>query len=366
MARFGIALIAALLLISIGFSFTITGQITNADKVRLSGTVIEVVKNGAVIATATADDIGNYRLELENGVYFFRFVRSGYQLKVMLFQVSGPSTGNNFILSMTYPTATIYGIVSGAPRASGFKVSLFKNGTFVRSVSALPGGEYYIPDVYPGEYTIKATPGDYDAVDEGVSVSAGDVIMQDITLKPRGYERNDSTSNATILYSLEVPGNATVGREIVAAVVSNTGEACNKTVTVIAPGSLPYNVTTGCDGKVRINAVNPGTYSFEFEGVRKECVASAATTDVTPGGQLGGTGQQPPAPAKEQRIFGFSIFELALFGGIVVAVALTSLAALFLVTRKEAPHHEEKREEAKPPQPMAGEKPKKARKTRKK
>jgi len=368
MARFGIALIAALLILSIGFSSAITGQITNADKVRLSGTIIEVVKNGAVIATATADDIGNYNLELENGVYFLRFLRSGYQLKVILFEVKGISSGNNFVLSTTYPTATMYGIVSGAPRASGFKVSLYKGGTFARSVSALPGGEYYIPDIYPGEYTIKATPGDYDAVDEEVSVSAGDVLMQDITLKPRVYETNDSTPGETVLYSLEVPGKANVGREIVARVVSNTGEACNKTVKITTPSTNTFSATTGCDGEVKIIAVEPGTYTFEFEGVRKACAVSAAATNGTLGGQLG-TGQQPSAPTQAPRIFGFSIFELALFSGIALAVAVTSLAAIYLVTRKEKPAHEhgkqEEKEQAEKPSEAVSEKPKKARKPRK-
>ncbi|GEM_PF-5522101 len=367
MRRSGIALLAALLLLSLGFSSTITGQVTNADKVRLSGTVIEVVRNGAIVATATTDDIGNYKLELDNGVYFFRFLRSGYQLKVILFEVKNTSSGNNFILSMTYPTATIYGIASGAPLAPGFKVSLYKGSTFVRSVSALPGGEYYIPDVYPGEYTIKATPGDYDAVEERVSVSAGDVLMQDVVLKPRVYETNDSAPGETALYSLEVPGQVNVGSEIVATVVSNTGSACNKTVIVTAPNAAPYDFTTQCDGKIPIIAAEPGTYVFEFEGVRKECIVSAAAANNTPGMQFGTVGQ-PATPAQVPRLLGFSIFELALFGGIVLAVAATSLAALYLVTRKEthAPGQGKPEEQAEKPSEPAQAKPRKQRKQRKK
>jgi hypothetical protein len=361
MTRFGIALFAALLLLSVFSASTITGQITNADKVRLSGTIIEVVKNGAVVATATADDIGNYRLDLDDGAYFFRFVRSGYQLKVLLFEVKGTSSGNNFVLSMKYPTATVYGRVYGAAMPGGFRVSLYKSGTFVRSVSVLASGEYYMPDVYPGEYTLSVTPGDYDYVSQSFSVAAGDVLMEDVALQPRDYERNESTPDETILYSLEVPGKVNVGAEIVANLVSNTGSACNKTVIVTAPNAAPFNYTTGCDGKVRIVAVEPGAYYFEFEGVKKECVASVIVQNET-GGLQGAPPQQQTQ--RQAGVLGFSIFEIALFGGIVVAVGITSLLALYLVTRKEKPHRHGETAPAETSQAPA--KPKKARKARKK
>jgi subtilisin family serine protease len=162
----------------------IEGTVTSGGTT-VPGATIEVVQNGEVIRTVTADENGHYRTLVPIGEYSVRVRAFGYEGTT----IDGVVVNEDEITFLDVPLVklpafSVSGYVTdqdGNPLA-GVSVSVLD--TPLAVVSSDANGFYLIPSVPIGEYSVQAAVGGcYDSLAALVSVQAD--VTQDFTLTQR-------------------------------------------------------------------------------------------------------------------------------------------------------------------------------------
>ncbi len=220
---------------------SISGQVTDVQtSAPLEDAHIALFKDSILVGFDNSDSSGNYTFpDLAPGNYAVVVTRTGYNSQfVGATVVSNVNTVVNFAL--TYPPGTIAGrvIETGTslpiPAAT---VSAFQGETFVSSDLTDEEGNYEIPDLAPGEYTLVVLADDYQGASSAASVSAN--------------------TTTTVNFSLSLnPG--TLAGTITDAV--SMDPISGATILVFSGATLITSGVSDADGMYNITNLAPGTY----------------------------------------------------------------------------------------------------------
>lgn len=175
----------------VNFSLTpnpgmISGTVSNASTTNPIPDAIIQVRNGfIVLATAITDENGNYNIpNLAPDTYTVTAIASGFQIQTKIATVnSNQATIINFSLNSN-PGAilgTITDTVTTNPIPNA-TVVIFQGTTFIDSVLTDVNGDYTIPNLAPGNYTVLAVAQGYQAAFSAEAVIAGATTTADFTL----------------------------------------------------------------------------------------------------------------------------------------------------------------------------------------
>lgn len=154
---------------------TISGQVTDPVIMNsIEGATINVYSGQILIATSVTDPNGNYQIStLSAGNYIVTASQTGYQTQAIGATVTaGATTIVNFALLK--PSGTISGQVTDSLTTNplkGAQVSVFSGQTLIGIGITDINGNYTIPNLTPGEYTVIASAGSkYQIASQGATV----------------------------------------------------------------------------------------------------------------------------------------------------------------------------------------------------
>jgi thermitase len=156
----------------------ITGKVTDAaDAVSIVGAM---VSDGVRIASS--DTNGQYVIsDVPEGSYTVTASAAGYSASLQTLSVTpGQTTIANFALTKLPSPGSITGKVTDAADATSIVGAIVSDG--VRTVSTDTNGQFLIPDVPEGPYTVTASAAGYSTSSQGVSVVAGESATADFVL----------------------------------------------------------------------------------------------------------------------------------------------------------------------------------------
>jgi len=252
---------------------SISGSVTDAFSLPLSGVVIELRKGPLLIASTITDPNGNYTFtNLPPDNYLLIATLTNYQSATNTANVvSNTNTVVDFSLTLDPGTlgGTVTSAASGNPPIPGATIEVYQGQTQVASVITDPLGNYTVPNLAPGMYTVVATASGF----QGVSTT--------VTINP----------NATTSYSpqLDLDPGSVIGT--VTNLCTLTGEPGVLVIASIGSTIYGYSVTDS-QGQYIISTLAPGTYTItaigaNFVDEQKQAVVTAdnSTTvdfDLTP------------------------------------------------------------------------------------
>ncbi len=221
---------------------TISGTVTNAVSTNpIAGAIINVYSDQLVLATALTDPNGNYEIpNLSPGNYIVTASKDTFQTQFVGATVTaGATTVVNFALLT--PPGTISGTVTDAITTDpieGATVSVFSGRTFIAKALTDVNGQYSIPDLMPGQYTVIARTGTiYQAAAQGASVVGNMTTTVDFAL-----QLNPGTISGTVTNE------------------TNAAPIPGATILVLSNFTLIGTALTDANGNYSINDLAPGNY----------------------------------------------------------------------------------------------------------
>ena len=246
----------------------ISGQVTDAVTTDpIAGATINVYSGQLLVATALTDPNGNYQIpNLSPDNYIVTASKAAYQTQAEGATVTaGATTIVNFALIA--PPGAISGTVTDAVTTNpivGARVSVFSGQVFIASALTDANGNYTIPDLAPGQYTVIASAGaNYQAASQGATVVGGMTTTVDFALQP-----NPGTIAGTVT-------EASTGNPIPGA-----------SINVFQGATLIASALTDINGQYSISEFAPGDYlvsanaNLHQQQVKAGTVAANATTTI--------------------------------------------------------------------------------------
>ena len=213
-------------------AFVLSGTIRNEDGIRLTGTKVELLQTGVVIASTIAATEGFYSLNFSTpGTYTIRTTRQGYPNTIALVNVAADSTRDIVMHETTL--SSLYGQVffEGGSPTSIAKVRLSKGGVLVVGAESMvqPDGSYAITGIQPGDYNVTLPDGNYTYEQKNISFLGGDSLQLNLYVYPKtGQSQNATPIVKTQAYKIVVPTTSIQGAQV-KVVVFDT-----------ADGTVPY------------------------------------------------------------------------------------------------------------------------------
>lgn len=221
----------------------IAGQVTDAVTTDpIAGAIIKVYSGQILVSTALSDPNGDYQIpNLSPGNYILTASKATYQTQAKGATVTaGTTTIIDFAL--VAPPGAIAGTVTDAVTTNpivGARVSVFSGQAFIAGALTDVNGNYTIPDLAPGQYTVIASAGtNYQTAAQGATVVGGMTTTVDFALQPNPGKISGTITN-------EVNGTPIPGASIL--VLQN--------FTIIG------STLTDANGNYSINDLAPGNYT---------------------------------------------------------------------------------------------------------
>ncbi|MFW0779053.1 carboxypeptidase regulatory-like domain-containing protein [Rossellomorea marisflavi] len=247
---------------------TVTGQVRDAATLLpIQGATVQVIDGqGVVSGTLSTDVTGVYTFaSLRPGSYSLVFSAPGYGSVT-----NGAVVTSNAITVVDAPLTRIAGTLSGTVTGPGSLpipgavVTVYANNVQIASVLTDLAGNYTVPGLSPGSYTVVIGANTFTSASLGTSISGGQTTTLDALLTP-----NPGTLTGTIT---DQGANPLSGVSVTVAASSGTGIIVATTVT-------------GNDGTYTVTGLAPGNYivvasSLNFQQVSAGASIAAAGTTV--------------------------------------------------------------------------------------
>ncbi|MEW4288285.1 carboxypeptidase regulatory-like domain-containing protein [Rossellomorea marisflavi] len=244
---------------------TVSGQVRDAaTQLPIQGATVQAIDSqGFVIDAFTTNASGQYTFaNLLPGSYTFVFTATGYGS-----QTKGATVISNTTTILDAELAQIAGTLTGTITDPGSApipnatVTIFQNNVQIASVLTDAAGNYTIPGLSPGSYTVSIGALNYSTLTLGTSIASGQTTVLNATLTPN-------------------PGTLT-------GLVTDTGSTplsgVNITVTTSSgTGTIVATTVTGNDGTYTVPGLAPGNYIVVASGTNFQQGSEGAT--ITSGG----------------------------------------------------------------------------------
>lgn len=275
---------------------TISGQVADVGATPIEGATINVYNGQVLLATALTDPNGNYQIpNLSPGNFVVTASKPTFQTQAVgAIVTAGATTIVNFVLLA--PPGTISGTVTDAITTNpivGAKVLVFSGQTFMAIGVTDVNGNYAIPNLEPGEYTVIASAGaNYQNASQGTTVVSSTTTTVDFALQPNpgiiaGTVKNEANGNPIPGATIFILSNFTV---IETALTDANG---NYSIIDLAPGNYTVvanapNFSLAVVGAV-VTANNTTIVNFALKadpGKIFGTVKDASTTNPIPGATI--------------------------------------------------------------------------------
>jgi len=325
-----------LLLSSCIFAAQLSVTVTATQDTLLSMTNVSVISNGIILSTQKTGEDGIARFNLADGSYFVLLPRTSiYPPYVALVDVKGDTNVKlTKYLCGSACTAHAYGQITGPLSFENTSVTAYSNGLLVKRALPNSAGLYALSYIPEGNYELVFESPGFEASRFQAFLPASDFVEMNAQLGkvpvPKEQKVEISVSPRVQQYSM------------IEISLSNGTPMAGKEITIQTPSGT-VRAMTGIDGKMRINAAEPGTYIFNYPDgnlsastnvVGKETPAKNNTPAVPNGAEFPPFQQIPPANVAQPNIGFFA-------AGLAIIIALSSFAlaaAVFLawkLTRKK-------------------------------
>lgn len=167
------------------------GTVSRAsDSTPVSGALIEALQSGLVKASNVSGGNGSYALTgLAPGVYDLRVSATGYgtAFRTGIIIANGGTTTSNISLFIAGSISGKVTKTDGTTPIASATLKLYQGSTTVATASTNASGDYVVPALDPGSYTVEATAAGYKPNSQsGVVVSEGMITPLNLSLSPAG------------------------------------------------------------------------------------------------------------------------------------------------------------------------------------
>lgn len=268
------------LFVSSAYASELAVKVTVTQDTLAVGTNVSLVTGGVALAMQKAGLDGIARFNVTDGSYFVVLPRTTiYPTYVSLVRVSG---NTNITLTKWMPSpgspANAYGQVFGPADFSNASVAAHSNG-LVAKKAALNKDGFYTLSLQEGNYELSFSAPGFETQKKAVFLPSADYVEVNPVLVETGLAPDP-------VLSLVAPGKAEQKSVIEVALRKGEQALAGEQINVETP-SGKVSISTGSDGKARINAAEAGAYKFLYANL------SAVTAVVGP------SKPQPPAPPPE-------------------------------------------------------------------
>lgn len=275
---------------------TITGTVTDSvSTLPISGATVQVLDGTTVIQTVTTNGSGVYSADnLAPGQYTVNASATGYQTESRGASVTaGGTTTENFALDPL--PGEIAGTVTDSVTTNpidGALVEVYSGPTLVGFANTDVNGDYSIPSLAPGSYTVTASATGYQSETVGASVTSSTTTTVDFALDPSpGIISGIVTDADTTLPISGASVTVYSGTNIVGSAFTDSNGFYE--VADLNPGGYVVNASASgyqAQGKGAIVlAGNTSTVDFALVPIPGEIsgtVTDAVTTNPIPGATI--------------------------------------------------------------------------------
>ncbi len=239
--------------------YQLSGTVTNAaGGAALPGAYVAVYDStGAFVAGDYVDDGGEYAVELPVGTNYEAVASAtGFApADSFTFSITDTSVTNDFTLTAyTDEDRVIYGKVfepDGTTAVGGARIDVVDStGTVVATTASIADGEYAVPDLALGDYSLVVSKAGYNIERQAVSITAGSTLVEaDVTLTAFTEPTGSTISGFITRADTTGIANAWVG------LYSSPLEALEQTTTTNADGYYCFENLPAADYVVKAKAV---------------------------------------------------------------------------------------------------------------
>ncbi|MBV9495001.1 MAG: carboxypeptidase regulatory-like domain-containing protein, partial [Acidobacteria bacterium] len=249
---------------------SIGGTVSNASNgAPISGAVVELIRDGVVVATTTTDASGHYTFNgVTPGNYSVRFSATGFGTSTLPATVSPnqPLTLNASLTPNPPPNTdgslggTVTNAANGTP-ISGALVELISNGNVVASTSTNASGQYSFPTVQQGSYSVRFSATGFNTATLATTITANQAQTLNAALTASGGGNPPTTGSLSGTVT-----NAANGNPIAGALVE-----------LISNGNVVATTSTNASGQYGFAAVQQGGYAVRFSATGFNTAMDATT-----------------------------------------------------------------------------------------
>ena len=247
---------------------SLSGVISDANtSLGIVGAQVTVLNGPIIVGSAITDSTGTYLISgLAPGNYTVSASMNLYQSGVTSATVTSNTTTTANIALQSNP-GTISGIITDNQGhvLAGVIVTVSGNGVSNSSAVSSSSGAYQIPGLSPGNYIVSVTGSGYQTFAIGVTVQAGEISTQNVTLAPNPGQIQGQVFDGTTLLPLP-----------------------NAVIQLLQNNVVITNVLTNAQGTFLMQNLAPGTYMISFSATGYQTVllsalvVSGQTTMVDP------------------------------------------------------------------------------------
>lgn len=218
----------------------ISGLVTDSvTAAAIAGATVDLLQGSVTIATTQTDTDGNYQLSaLAPGVYTLRVGKNLYQTVLTSAQVQANQTTTVNVTLQANP-----GILQGTVTDSftsqvlpNTQVQVRNGSLLIASATTDQNGQYSIPGLAPGQYSVTATMSNHQTVTKSVSIQ--------------------SNATATLNFALQPNPGTIIGQ-----ITSGGAPLSGATLSVYQGSNLIGTATSDSDGNYLVGNLAPGQYT---------------------------------------------------------------------------------------------------------
>lgn len=319
------------LFVSAAYASVLTVKVTLTQDTLAVSTNVSLVTGGVALTMQKTGADGIARFNVTDGSYFVVLPPTTiYPKYVSLASVSG---NTNITLTKWMPSpgspANAYGQVFGPADFSNASVIAYSNGLIAKKVAPNKDG-FYSFSLQEGDYEIAFSAPGFEQQKKQVFLPSADYVEINPVLVKTSIAPEPALS-------LVAPGRAEQKSVIEVALKKGEQALSGEEIGVETP-SGKVSISTGTDGKARINAAEAGAYRFSYANLSAVTAVvgqpKPKPPETPPSEPVEGLPVQPPAQPQEGSNAGAILFVLLAFLA-VVGLAAISIAGLRYLKHKK-------------------------------